>query len=143
MAAAAKNLPAGLALDQRELLDFILDRLRGYYADKGVPGSHFTAVAELKPKSLYDFDRRIDAIGTFAQLPEAAALAAVRRTEANTASLSQGASVRRSRMSALTPAFSAAASQRSTIAPHATTVMSLPSRTRFATPNGNAKSSPG
>ena len=35
----------------------------------------FNAVAELKPASLYDFDRRIDAIGTFAQLPEAAALA--------------------------------------------------------------------
>src|SRR3546814_14469995 len=53
-----------------ELYDFILDRLRGYYADKGVPVQHFNAVAELSPASLYDFDRRIDAIGTFAQLPE-------------------------------------------------------------------------
>jgi glycyl-tRNA synthetase beta chain len=62
-----------------ELYDFILDRLRGYYADKGVPGAHFNAVAELKPKSLYDFDRRIDAIGTFAQLPEAEALASANK----------------------------------------------------------------
>ncbi|MBE2212186.1 MAG: glycine--tRNA ligase subunit beta [Xanthomonadaceae bacterium] len=62
-----------------EIYDFILDRLRGYYADKGVPASHFNAVAELKPKSLYDFDRRIDAIGTFAQLPEAEALAAANK----------------------------------------------------------------
>ncbi|MEO6155654.1 MAG: glycine--tRNA ligase subunit beta [Thermomonas sp.] len=66
-----------------ELYDFILDRLRGYYADKGVPTSHFTAVAELKPTSLYDFDRRIDAIGTFAQLPEAAALAAANKRIGN------------------------------------------------------------
>ncbi len=62
-----------------ELYDFILDRLRGYYADKGVPATHFNAVAELKPASLYDFDRRIDAIGTFAQLPEAEALAAANK----------------------------------------------------------------
>ncbi|MFT4246716.1 MAG: glycine--tRNA ligase subunit beta [Pseudomonas sp.] len=62
-----------------ELHDFILDRLRGYYADKGVPATHFNAVAELKPHSLYDLDRRIDAIGTFAQLPEAEALAAANK----------------------------------------------------------------
>src|SRR3546814_20934179 len=46
-----------------ELYDFILDRLRGYYADKGVPVQHFNAVAELRPASLYDFDRRIDHTG--------------------------------------------------------------------------------
>lgn len=71
-----------------DLYDFILDRLRGYYADKshksgGVPAAHFNAVAERKPKSLYDFDRRIDAIGTFAQLPEAAALAAANKRIGN------------------------------------------------------------
>ena len=65
--------------DAGELYDFILDRLKGYYADKGVPATHFNAVAELKPASLYDFDRRIDAIGTFAQLPEAEALAAANK----------------------------------------------------------------
>ncbi|MFC3716112.1 glycine--tRNA ligase subunit beta [Luteimonas soli] len=62
-----------------EIYDFILDRLRGYYADKGVPVQHFNAVAELRPASLYDFDRRIDAIGTFARLPEAEALAAANK----------------------------------------------------------------
>lgn len=66
-----------------ELYDFILDRLRGYYADRGVPAAHFNAVAELKPTSLYDFDRRLDAIGTFAQLPEAAALAAANKRIGN------------------------------------------------------------
>ncbi|MCA7023784.1 MULTISPECIES: glycine--tRNA ligase subunit beta [Stenotrophomonas] len=79
---AAAN--AGLAgrevqADTGELYDFILDRLKGYYADRGVPATHFNAVVELKPASLYDFDRRIDAIGTFAQLPEAEALAAANK----------------------------------------------------------------
>ena len=82
--AAVGALPSGkgderVFADADELYDFILDRLRGYYADKGVPAAHFNAVAELKPKSLYDFDRRIDAIGTFAQLPEAEALAAANK----------------------------------------------------------------
>ncbi|HDS1039128.1 TPA: glycine--tRNA ligase subunit beta [Stenotrophomonas maltophilia] len=68
------------AVDQTvQLYDFILDRLKGYYSDKGVPATHFNAVAELKPASLYDFDRRLDAIGTFAALPEAEALAAANK----------------------------------------------------------------
>ena len=66
-----------------ELYDFILDRLRGYYTDKGVPTTHFNAVAELKPVSLYDFDRRIDAVGQFAALPEAEALAAANKRSGN------------------------------------------------------------
>lgn len=65
------------------IYDFILDRLRGYYADKNVPAQHFNAVAALRPASLYDFDRRIDAIGTFAALPEAEALAAANKRIAN------------------------------------------------------------
>ena len=73
-----------------ETYDFILDRLRGYYADKGVPASHFNAVSELKPKSLCDFDRRIDAIGTFAQLPEAAALAAANKRIRNILKKAEG-----------------------------------------------------
>jgi glycyl-tRNA synthetase beta chain len=75
-----ENLVEDVASD---LYDFILDRLRGYYADKGVPAAHFTAVAELKPASLYDFDTRLDAIGTFATLPEAEALAAANKRIGN------------------------------------------------------------
>ncbi len=62
-----------------DIYDFILDRLRSYYADKGVPTQHFNAVAELRPASLYDFDTRLDAIGQFAALPEAEALAAANK----------------------------------------------------------------
>ena len=78
-ALAAKNVQA----DADDLYAFILDRLRGYYADRGVPAAHFNAVAELKPASLYDFDRRLAAIGSFAQLPEAAALAAANKRIGN------------------------------------------------------------
>ncbi|WP_313248006.1 glycine--tRNA ligase subunit beta [Stenotrophomonas acidaminiphila] len=80
LAAANTGLAGrGVQADPGELYDFVIDRLRGYYADRGVPATHFNAVAELKPASLYDFDRRIDAIGTFAQLPEAEALAAANK----------------------------------------------------------------
>ncbi len=66
-----------------ELFEFVVDRLRGYYADRGVSATQFNAVAELKPASLYDFDRRIEAIGNFAALPEAAALAAANKRIGN------------------------------------------------------------
>ncbi|HZH42524.1 MAG TPA: glycine--tRNA ligase subunit beta [Lysobacter sp.] len=65
--------------DVNELYDFIIDRLRGYYADAGVPSQQFDAVAALRPASLLDFDRRLKAIGEFAKLPEAAALAAAHK----------------------------------------------------------------
>ena len=86
--AAIGALPAGKdgasrAADPAELYDFILERLRGYYADKGVPAAHFNAVAELRPASLADFDTRLDAIGTFAALPEADALAAANKRIGN------------------------------------------------------------
>lgn len=76
---AELNLASAVTAASDEIYDFILDRLKGYYADKSVPATHFNAVAELRPHSLYDFDRRIDAIGTFAQLPEAEALAAANK----------------------------------------------------------------
>ena len=80
-----KGLLGDFLLDSatNEIYDFILDRLRGYYADKGVPTQHFNAVAELRPASLYDFDTRLDAIGQFAALPEAEALAAANKRIGN------------------------------------------------------------
>jgi len=87
-----------------EIFDFILERLRGYYADKGVPATQFNAVAALfadaadvpaghaaERGSLYDFDRRIDAIGLFAALPEAAALAAANKRIRNILRKAEGA----------------------------------------------------
>ncbi|MBN6150547.1 glycine--tRNA ligase subunit beta [Xanthomonas sp. AmX2] len=119
---AEVQVGSGHMVDDRdvanEIFDFVLDRLRGYYADKGVPATHFNAVAALfsvgvDPEkgtgafpaasvgaasaataalgSLYDFDRRIDAIGTFATLPEAEALAAANKRIRNILRKADGA----------------------------------------------------
>ncbi|GAB2629075.1 glycine--tRNA ligase subunit beta [Novilysobacter erysipheiresistens] len=98
--------------DVRELREFLFDRLRGYYAEQGVTPQQFEAVlqgvvsiaAEAAPTgggdgsgdvvgaasaasssagSLHDFDQRIKAIGEFAKLPEADALAAANKRSRN------------------------------------------------------------
>lgn len=66
-----------------ELVEFVLDRLRGYYADAGIAGDRFEAVRALAPDDLGDFDARIRAVDAFAALPEAAALAAANKRIAN------------------------------------------------------------
>ena len=66
-------------VDVGELYDFILDRLRGYYADQNVPGLQFDAVADVRPASLLDFDRRLKAIAEFARMREASSLAAANK----------------------------------------------------------------
>ncbi|HVI25439.1 MAG TPA: glycine--tRNA ligase subunit beta [Xanthomonadaceae bacterium] len=73
-----------------ELHDFILDRLRSYYAERGVPVQQFEAVAALRPASLLDFDRRLAAIGEFATLPEAEALAAANKRIRNILKKAEG-----------------------------------------------------
>jgi glycyl-tRNA synthetase beta chain len=66
-----------------ELYDFILDRLRGYYADAGIGAEAFEAVRALAPRDLTDFDRRLRAVVEFAKLPEAQALAAANKRIGN------------------------------------------------------------
>jgi glycyl-tRNA synthetase beta chain len=120
---AVPNVGGTTLAELHEIFDFILDRLRGYYADKGVPATHFNAVAalfsvaaEAAPTgsaavstgsaavsvgaasaatathgSLYDFDRRIEAIGLFATLPEAEALAAANKRIRNILRKADGA----------------------------------------------------
>ena len=66
-----------------ELYDFVLDRLRGYYADQGVPAEAFEAVRALAPADLTDFDQRLRAVVAFARLPEARALAAANKRIGN------------------------------------------------------------
>jgi glycyl-tRNA synthetase beta chain len=66
-----------------EVYAFILDRLRGYYAEKGFPPQQFEAVAAVHPASLMDFDRRLHAVAAFGKQPEAEALAAANKRVAN------------------------------------------------------------
>ncbi|WP_036139076.1 glycine--tRNA ligase subunit beta [Luteibacter sp. 9135] len=72
---------------RRELGDevqaFVLERLRGYYADQGFSADQFEAVIAVSPATLPDFDRRLRAVGEFARRPEAASLAAANKRVAN------------------------------------------------------------
>jgi glycyl-tRNA synthetase beta chain len=88
---ARKNSGWGRPVDSDviELFEFILDRLRGYYSDQGFNAAQFDSVAALTSSvaaeaaptvtSLLDFDHRLKAIGVFAKLPEAPALAAANK----------------------------------------------------------------
>jgi len=81
----APALDAGARRDElaRELYDFIIDRLRGYYADQGITGEAFEAVRALAPADLTDFDQRLRAVVAFAALPQAQALAAANKRIGN------------------------------------------------------------
>ncbi|WP_266170817.1 glycine--tRNA ligase subunit beta [Dyella subtropica] len=66
-----------------ELYDFVIERLRGYYAEQGFTGEQFEAVLAVAPASLVDFDRRLRAVAEFGRRPEALSLAAANKRVAN------------------------------------------------------------
>ncbi len=66
-----------------ELYDFVLDRMRGYYAEQGFDNTQFEAVLAVQPRSLADFDRRLRAVAEFGRRPEAVSLAAANKRVAN------------------------------------------------------------
>jgi glycyl-tRNA synthetase beta chain len=76
-----------LGARRRELGDeiqaFVLERLRGYYADQGFSTDQFEAVLAVAPATVPDFDRRLRAVGEFARRSEAASLAAANKRVAN------------------------------------------------------------
>jgi glycyl-tRNA synthetase beta chain len=71
------------AILTEELYDFVLDRLRGYYAEQGFDNAQFEAVLAVQPGSLADFDRRLRAVAEFGRRPEAGSLAAANKRVAN------------------------------------------------------------
>jgi glycyl-tRNA synthetase beta chain len=62
-----------------DLFDFICERLGSYYQSQGTTSQEYNAVCNVQAPSLLDFDRRLKAIGEFAKLPEAEALAAANK----------------------------------------------------------------
>jgi glycyl-tRNA synthetase beta chain len=66
-----------------EVQAFVVDRLRGYYADQGIAGEAFEAVRALAPADLTDFDARLRAVVAFMRQPEAQALAAANKRIGN------------------------------------------------------------
>ena len=63
----------------QEVYDFMLERLKGIYLELGFSVNTFEAVAAVRPDSIADFDRRIQAVVAFEQLPEAESLAAANK----------------------------------------------------------------
>ena len=61
------------------VFEFMMERLRGYYLDRGVRADTFEAVLECRPSRPLDFDRRVRAVDAFRELPEAASLAAANK----------------------------------------------------------------
>ncbi len=62
-----------------QIYNFMMERLRTYYHEKGVSADLFDAVLARRPPSPLDFERRITAILAFRQLPEAMSLAAANK----------------------------------------------------------------
>ncbi len=85
---AAKIAPALDAGARRaalaeEIERFIVERLRGYYAEQSIAAGVFEAVLAVAPSSLVDFDRRLRALADFTRTPECAALVAANKRVAN------------------------------------------------------------
>jgi glycyl-tRNA synthetase beta chain len=62
-----------------DVFDFIMERMRGWYSERGLPADIFQAVMANKPTKPLDFHHRVNAVSYFLTLPEAAALAAANK----------------------------------------------------------------
>ncbi|MGH8278967.1 MAG: glycine--tRNA ligase subunit beta [Gammaproteobacteria bacterium] len=77
---AVRQAPPAIA---GEIFDFLVERLRSYYLERGVRGDVFEAVRARRPQRPLDFHRRVLAVNEFMHLPEAASLAAANKRIAN------------------------------------------------------------
>lgn len=76
-------LEAGREQIGERVFDFLLDRFRAWYQAEGIPHDVFQSVFELRPSRPVDFNRRIQAVKRFSELPECDALAAANKRVAN------------------------------------------------------------
>lgn len=83
LANAAKNLPFAPEATIDSVFDFIMERLRGYYAEHGYRPDEFEAVLECRPTILLDFDKRLRAVAEFRRLTEADSLTAANKRISN------------------------------------------------------------
>jgi glycyl-tRNA synthetase beta chain len=65
------------------VFEFMLERFRSWYSDEGIPSNVFQSVMQIKPRKPYDFAKRIEAVSSFVQLDESAALAAANKRVSN------------------------------------------------------------
>jgi len=62
-----------------KVYDFMMERLRTYYADRQISAEIFESVYTKSNTYPYDFDRRVNAVAEFCKLPEAESLAAANK----------------------------------------------------------------
>ena len=77
-----KNLTETESLEAK-VLDFIFDRFKSWYKEKGISAQVFQSVAETKSPNPYDFDKRVAAVNEFTKLSEAGALSAANKRVSN------------------------------------------------------------
>jgi glycyl-tRNA synthetase beta chain len=82
---AAHHFDSAIGADKavEPVMEFILDRLRAYYQEQGIRPDVLDAVTALKPVRPVDINKRIHAVNTFRQLPEAESLAAANKRSGN------------------------------------------------------------
>ena len=66
-----------------EIYDFVIGRLRAYYADQGISAEQFEAVRVCRPAHPIDFSKRIDAVKQFSQMDSATSLSAANKRISN------------------------------------------------------------
>ncbi|MBN2606206.1 MAG: glycine--tRNA ligase subunit beta [Thiotrichales bacterium] len=66
-----------------DIYDFIVSRLKAYYADKGISAEEFEAVRVCEPSHPIDFDKRIAAVQQFSAMEEAESLSAANKRISN------------------------------------------------------------
>lgn len=80
-----KNYPQGVVNEKvlEEVKQFILERLRAWYAEQGLSSDIFAAVVARQTSQLNDFAERVKAVKQFQQLTAAQALAAANKRVSN------------------------------------------------------------
>jgi glycyl-tRNA synthetase beta chain len=81
--AALAAQPVQGKAEEREIYEFLLERLKAYYLEVGIRPDVFEAVRAKQPRRPLDFQRRLQAVNEFLKLPEASALAAANKRSAN------------------------------------------------------------
>ncbi|GGC10541.1 glycine--tRNA ligase beta subunit [Marinobacterium zhoushanense] len=84
------ELPAK-ATATEQVLEFMLERFRAWYEERGISVDNYLAVHTLRPSRPLDFDRRVRAVAHFRTLNEAASLAAANKRVSNILSKQEGA----------------------------------------------------
>ena len=94
--AAVGNLPAELRNETvaDDVVAFVIERLRAFLADEGTAPDVFDAVLAVNPTRPVDFVARVRAVVAFAELPDAAALAAANKRIANILKQADGTAAR-------------------------------------------------